>query len=76
MSLTLVLFPPLAYDDTMKVMILCATGLSVIPVLCGFGMPNWYLGDEQNAVDSTDITGRVSTGREDDGPDGVVVGES
>jgi len=65
-----------AYDDTMKVMILCAIGLSVIPVLCGFGMPDWHLGDKQNAVDSMDLTGRVSTGEEDDGVDGGGVGES
>jgi hypothetical protein len=60
----------------MKVMILCAIGLSVIPVLCGFGMPDWHLGDKQNAVDSMDLTGRVSTGEEDDGVDGGGVGES
>lgn len=70
---------PLAYDDTMKLMILCAIGLSVIPVFCALGMPDWHLGDNQNAVDSTDLTGQVSTGREDEGDDdgvGVVVGES
>lgn len=54
----------------MKVMILCATGLSVIPVLCAFGMQDWHLGDKQNAVDSADLTGRVSTGREDGDDEG------
>ncbi|KAH0838678.1 major facilitator superfamily domain-containing protein [Lanmaoa asiatica] len=61
----------LAYDDTMKVMILFAIGLSIPPVLCALGMPDWHLGDQQNAVDSTDLTGRVSTGQEDGG-DGIV----
>lgn len=61
----------LAYDDTMKVMILCAIGLSVLPVLCALGMPDWHLGDKQNAVDSSDLTGGVSTRDED----GVVVCE-
>lgn len=64
----------------MKVMILCAIGLSVIPVFCALGMPDWHLGDKQNAVDSTDLTGRASTGQEDsedDGQDGgAVVGGS
>ncbi|KAI9572565.1 MFS general substrate transporter [Boletus coccyginus] len=47
-----------------------ATGLSVIPVLCAFGMRDWHLGDKQNAVDSADLTGRVSTGREDGDDEG------
>ncbi|KAF9234946.1 major facilitator superfamily domain-containing protein [Melanogaster broomeanus] len=47
-----------AYDDTMKLMIICATALSVVPVLLALGMPNWYLGDKQNAVDAADLTGR------------------
>jgi len=49
----------------MKVMILCATGLSLIPVLCAFGMRDWHLGDKQNAVDSADLTGRISMGQDD-----------
>lgn len=55
----------------MKVMILCAVALSVLPVLCALGMPDWHLGDKQNAVDSLDLTGRVTREGEEDG----VVGE-
>ncbi|KAG9310268.1 MFS general substrate transporter [Chiua virens] len=69
----------LAYDDTMKVMIWCAVGLSVVPVLCAFGMPDMFLGDKQNAVDASDLTGRVSAPEEEsDGGsenEGTVVGE-
>jgi MFS family permease len=47
-----------AYDDTMKIMVTLATVLSVIPILLALAMPNWYLGDMQNAVDAADLTGR------------------
>ncbi|KAG1854483.1 major facilitator superfamily domain-containing protein [Suillus subalutaceus] len=47
-----------AYDDTMKIMVTTATVLSVIPVLLALAMPNWYLGDRQNAIDAADLTGR------------------
>ncbi|TDL21860.1 MFS general substrate transporter [Rickenella mellea] len=46
-----------AYDDTMKVMVIVATGLSVIPIITSCFMPNWYLGDTQNAVDNADLSG-------------------
>jgi hypothetical protein len=41
----------------MKVMVVAATALSVIPILVAFTMPNWYLGDTQNAVDKVDLAG-------------------
>ncbi|KAG6334320.1 hypothetical protein ID866_4765 [Astraeus odoratus] len=41
-----------AYGETMKVMVLCAIVFSVLPIFLALGMPNWYLGDQQNAVDS------------------------
>ncbi|KAG2338806.1 drug:h+ antiporter [Suillus weaverae] len=47
-----------AYDDTMKIMVTAATALSVVPVLLALAMPNWYLGDKQNAIDAADLTGR------------------
>lgn len=47
-----------AYDDTMKIMVTTATILSVIPILLALAMPNWYLGDKQNAIDAADLTGR------------------
>lgn len=40
-----------AYGDTMRVMLIAATVLAVVPLLIALGMPNWYLGDNQNAVD-------------------------
>ncbi|OBZ77205.1 Siderophore iron transporter 3 [Grifola frondosa] len=46
-----------AYGDTMKVMLITATVLSVVPILLSLFMPNWYLGDKQNAVDAADLTG-------------------
>ena len=45
-------FHRLAYDDTMKIMVIAATLLSVPPVLFSLLMPNWYLVDQQNAVDA------------------------
>ncbi|KAG1727559.1 major facilitator superfamily domain-containing protein [Suillus paluster] len=57
-----------AYDDTMKIMVIAATALSVIPILLALAMPNWYLGDKQNAIDAVDLTGRtvLEDGEEDD----------
>lgn len=49
----------------MGVMIFCAIGASVVPVLCALGMPDWHLGDGQNAVDSADLTGRVAREQEE-----------
>ncbi|KAM5544508.1 hypothetical protein V8D89_002168 [Ganoderma adspersum] len=67
-----------AYSDTMKVMLILATALSVIPLVLSVFMPNWYLGDQQNAVEEADLLGRrsqraslaVSRASEDDGEDG------
>ena len=41
----------------MKVMLILATALSVIPLVLSVFMPNWYLGDKQNAVDAADLKG-------------------
>ncbi|KAI6037915.1 major facilitator superfamily domain-containing protein [Pisolithus marmoratus] len=49
-----------AYDDTMKIMVIAAILASALPLLLALGMPNWYLGDKQNAVDATDLDGRKS----------------
>ncbi|KAG2353161.1 major facilitator superfamily domain-containing protein [Suillus spraguei] len=56
-----------AYDDTMKIMVIVATVLSVVPILLALAMPNWYLGDRQNAIDAADLTGRLAL--EDDEED-------
>ncbi|KIN99039.1 hypothetical protein M404DRAFT_16569 [Pisolithus tinctorius Marx 270] len=49
-----------AYDDTMKIMVITAVVVSVLPMLLALGMPDWYLGDKQNAVDAADLDGRKS----------------
>ncbi|KAI0329355.1 drug:h+ antiporter [Cubamyces sp. BRFM 1775] len=46
-----------AYGDTMRVMLIAATVLAVVPMLLSLGMPDWYLGDRQNAVDGVDLKG-------------------
>lgn len=47
----------LAYDDVMKILTIAATAFSVVPFVISFFMPNWYLGDQQNAVDNADLAG-------------------
>ena len=46
-----------AYSDVMKLLLIAATVLSVVPLALAFFMPNWYLGDKQNAVDAADLKG-------------------
>ncbi len=49
--------PRLAYDDVMKVLTIAATVFAVVPFALAFWMPNWYLGDQQNAVDNANLSG-------------------
>ena len=42
----------------MKIMLIAATALSVLPLLLSLLMPNWYLGDQQNAVEDPDLVER------------------
>ncbi|KAJ8507930.1 hypothetical protein ONZ45_g9738 [Pleurotus djamor] len=49
-----------AYSDVMETMLIVATVLSVFPILIAFAMPNWHLGDTQNAVDKKDLAGEKS----------------
>ncbi|KAG8906768.1 hypothetical protein FRC01_007900 [Tulasnella sp. 417] len=46
-----------AYDEVMKRMVIAATVIAVIPLGLSFFMPNWYLGDAQNAVTEKNIAG-------------------
>ncbi|KAG6840370.1 hypothetical protein C0991_007145 [Blastosporella zonata] len=46
-----------AYGDVMKVMTIVATVFAVIPLFLSFFMPNWYLGDTQNAVEDVGLAG-------------------
>ncbi|KZT38552.1 hypothetical protein SISSUDRAFT_730292 [Sistotremastrum suecicum HHB10207 ss-3] len=51
-----------AYSETMKIMLITATLTSIVPIVVSCWMPNWYLGDGQNAVDLRDVRGeRVDT---------------
>lgn len=53
----------------MKTMLIAATVLSVIPLLLSLLMPNWYLGDVQNAVEDPDLLDRrasIALSRADD----------
>ncbi|KAI0354154.1 drug:h+ antiporter [Trametes cingulata] len=52
-----------AYGDTMRVMLIAATVLAVVPLLISLGMPNWFLGDQQNAVEGVDLKGEVLDAR-------------
>ncbi|KAJ6525618.1 drug:h+ antiporter [Mycena capillaripes] len=44
-----------AYSDVMQIMVLVATVVSVLQILIALTMPNWYLGDEQNAKEITEV---------------------
>ena len=49
--------PRLAYDDVMKILTIVATVFAVVPFALAFWMPNWYLGDQQNAVENSNLSG-------------------
>lgn len=57
----MMLIIPSAYDDVMKIMTIAATAVGIIPLILAFSVPNWYLGDQQNAGNNTDLAGE-STG--------------
>ncbi|KAK0206671.1 drug:h+ antiporter [Desarmillaria ectypa] len=48
-----------AYGDVMKIMLIVATVMSVIPLVISLFMPDWHLGEKQNAVDEEDLAGEV-----------------
>ncbi|KAG7449141.1 drug:h+ antiporter [Guyanagaster necrorhizus] len=48
-----------AYGDVMKIMLIVATVMSVIPLAISLFMPDWHLGEKQNAVDEEDLAGEV-----------------
>ncbi|CAE7136928.1 unnamed protein product [Rhizoctonia solani] len=49
-----------AYDGTMKVMLIAATVIAIIPPALALLMPDFFLGDTQNAVEGTTLTGEVA----------------
>ncbi|KAF9049078.1 ferrichrome-type siderophore transporter [Panaeolus papilionaceus] len=64
-----------AYDDVMKVMTITATAVAVIPWVLAFLMPNWYLGEQQNAIDNTDLKGEKVVNPDVDGLGSVPTAE-
>lgn len=65
---TIVTYPPgdpiregviQAYDETMKVMLIAATVIAIIPLSLALLMPDYFLGDTQNAVEGTTLAGEV-----------------
>ncbi|CAE6385752.1 unnamed protein product [Rhizoctonia solani] len=49
-----------AYDETMKVLLIAATVIAIIPPALALLMPDYFLGDTQNAVEGTTLTGEVA----------------
>ena len=44
-----------AYSDVMKIISITATCIAVIPLALSFFIPDLFLGDEQNAVDTANL---------------------
>ena len=53
----------------MKAMLVLATALSVIPLVLSVFMPNWYLGDQQNAVEEAGLVDRCASPPSEDEED-------
>ncbi|KAG8826628.1 hypothetical protein FRC19_008457 [Serendipita sp. 401] len=47
-----------AYAETMKILIIASLAFGLIPIFLALLVPNYRLGDAQNAIDGLDITGR------------------
>lgn len=46
-----------AYSDVMKIIAITMTCIAAIPLVLSFFIPDCYLGDKQNAVDTADLKG-------------------
>ena len=46
-----------AYSDVMKIIAIAATCIAAIPLALSFFIPDCYLGDKQNAVDTANLKG-------------------
>ncbi|GAB1522851.1 hypothetical protein RhiTH_005976 [Rhizoctonia solani] len=44
----------------MKVLLIAATAIAIIPPALALLMPDYFLGDTQNAVEGTTLTGEVA----------------
>ena len=57
-----------AYDDVMKVLCIAATAFAVPPLIMSLFMPDWYLGEGQNAVEGLGLDGhKVEDGQVESG---------
>lgn len=56
-----------AYSDVMRTMVIASTCIAVVPVIISLFMPNWYLGDQQNAVENVNLAGEPLDGMSADG---------
>ncbi|KAI3606432.1 h+ antiporter [Moniliophthora roreri] len=54
-----------AYSDVMRTMVITATAVAVVPLVLSLLMPDWYLGDTQNAVDDAGLEGAIVAGSAD-----------
>ncbi|KAJ7599324.1 drug:h+ antiporter [Mycena floridula] len=57
-----------AYSDVMRTMLIVAVVMSVFPFLLSIFMPNWYLGDTQNAVNNQDLAGTIAGAEAEEHP--------
>ena len=48
-----------AYGNVMHLMCIIATVMAIPPIIFACFMPNWTLGDEQNAVDKINLAGEL-----------------
>lgn len=51
-----------AYVDTVRPLFIAGLCVTVIPLVCGILMPNYYLGESHNVVERTDVAGRTIVG--------------
>ncbi|KAF5326813.1 hypothetical protein D9619_005125 [Psilocybe cf. subviscida] len=47
----------LTYDDVIKILTIVEKVFGAVPLVISFWIPNWYLGDQQNAVDDVYLSG-------------------
>lgn len=50
-----------AYDEVMKILLIVAAVVAVIPIFLSLWMPNYYLGDTQNAVEKKTLSGETAS---------------
>ncbi|KAL8284197.1 hypothetical protein RQP46_004946 [Phenoliferia psychrophenolica] len=55
-----------AYSETMKVLLIAATCIAVVPVFLSFAVSDIYLSDAHNAVEGEDLAGRPLDDHSDD----------